>query len=309
MPKKNVLLTALTTLATVLGMQTANAEAPVAVTQKSQADTGLFAEVRSGRIGAPNPIYLIPGTSAPAAAWDDVRPILEQTYEVRSLSFAGFAGQPPQPWEGNLVEAQATALAAHLRETGVKDAVLIGHSLGGTVAMLTAMAAPDAVAKVVVVDSVPFLAQWLSNGAVQTLPQAQIMAAAVQSQLGAGDWEAQVARLKAGFAMQSRSEAFYPTLETWTRTSDRTTTAAALSDLLRLDLRERLSQLQQPTLVLMSYDPSFMSKSREEWLGTALQQYEALPHGQIALIEPSRHWIMHDQPGIFLAAVQQFLER
>jgi len=307
MRKKNLFLTALTTLASLLGGQSASSDTPAAVTEKNLPASGLFVETRSGKVGAQRPIVLIPGTAAPAAAWDAIRPHLEAKHEVRSLAFAGFAGMPARTWDGNLVEAQAKALAAHLRAGGVRDAVLIGHSLGGTVAMLVALEAPETVGRVVVVDSVPFLAQWLSAGAVQTLEQAQLMAAGVQGQLSAGDWAAQVERLKLGFAMQSRDPGFYPQLEAWMRASDQATTAAALGDLLRLDLRQDLRRLRQPTLALVSYDPAYMQKSREEWEAQALAQFQALPHGQVGLVEPARHWIMHDQPAILLAALERFL--
>lgn len=307
MRKKSLFLTALTTLASALGVQSAAGETPAAVAEKNLPASALFQITRSGKVDAARPIYLIPGTAAPGAAWDPVRPALEGNHEVRTLSLAGFAGLPAQPFEGNFVEAQAKALAAHLKASKVKGAVLIGHSLGGQVALLAAIEAGDAVGGVIVVDSVPFNAQWLSFGQVQTVEQAQVMAAATQAGLQAGDWSAAVARMKAGFGMQSRDAKFYPQLEEWLLASDQKTTAAALGDLLRLDLRQRMADVKQPTLVLMSYDKAFMQRSNEEWLAAAAAQYYELPRGQVGLIEDSRHWIMQDQPRVLLAAIERFL--
>lgn len=269
----------------------------------------LFAETVSGRIGAPEPIVLIPGLTAPAAAWDAIRPALEKTHEVRSLTLAGMGGQAPHSWEGNFVEAQAKALVAHLRAHGVKDATLVGHSIGGGVALLAALEGPDVVGRVVIVDSVPFTAAWMSGGQVQTQAQATAMADGAKAMMGTGDWAQGVARNRPGLPIQSRDAAFYPQLEAWMLASDQQTVAAAMGDLLRLDVRDRLSGLQQPALVLMGYDQGFTPAPKELWLGWAQQQYAQAPTAEVRLIEGSRHWIQHDQPGALLAAIEGFLAK
>lgn len=267
----------------------------------------LFGETISGKRGSPAPIVLIPGLLSPAAAWEDVRPALEQAREVRSLTLAGMAGQPAREWDGNYVEAQGLAIAAHLRAAGVKNATVIGHSLGGGVALAAALAGPDVIGKVVIVDSVPFTAAWLSGGQVQTEAQAEAMAGGLQAQMGTGEWAAAVKRNEAGYAIQSRDPAFYPKITQWALASDQQSVARAMGDLLRLDLRSRLSGLKQPTLVLMGYEQGFTPVPREVWLAAAAQQYAAAPNVAVRVIEPSRHWVQHDQPQAFVAALQPFL--
>lgn len=267
----------------------------------------LFSETISGKRGAPAPVVLVPGLLSPAAAWADVRPALEQTHEVRSLTLAGMAGEPARAWEGNYVEAQGRAIAAHLRAAGVRNAAVIGHSLGGGVALAAALAGPDVIGKVVIVDSVPFTAAWLSGGQVQTEAQAEAMAGALQAQMGTGAWAAAVQRNEAGYAIQSRDPAFYPKISEWALASDQQTAARAAGDLLRLDLRARLRAMQQPTLVLMGYEQGFTPAPRELWLAAAKLQYASAPKVEVRVIEPSRHWVQHDQPEALLAAVKPFL--
>ncbi|MBY0447062.1 MAG: alpha/beta hydrolase [Hyphomonadaceae bacterium] len=273
----------------------------------AQPAPGLFSEAISGKRGAAAPVVLIPGLLSPAAAWDDVRPALEETHEVRSLTLAGMAGQPAREWEGNFVEAQGRAIAAHLRAAGVRNATVIGHSIGGVAALAAALEGPDVIGKVVIVDSVPFTAAWLSGGQVQTLEQANLMAGALQAQMGGGEWAATVKRNEAGYPIQSRDPAFYPKISAWALASEQQVVARAMGDLLRLDLRARLSAMKQPTLVLMGYEEGFTPVPKAVWLAAAKQQYGAAPNVEVRVIEPSRHWVQHDQPQALLAAVEPFL--
>jgi len=279
------------------------------VAKQTAVQPALFAEQVSGVVGAPQPIVLIPGLTAPAAAWDAIRPALEQRHEVRRLTLAGMGGQPPHAWDGNFVEAQGKALVAHLRASGVKDATVVGHSIGGGVALVAALEGPDVIGRLIIVDSVPFTAAWLSGGQAQTPEQAVAMAEATKAMMGTGDWAEGVARNRAGLPIQSRDPAFYPQLEAWMLASDQATVATAMGDLLRLDLRARLAGLQQPTLVLMGYDQGFTPAPRELWLGWAKQQYAQAPNAEVRLIEGSRHWVQHDQPQALLAAMSNLLDR
>lgn len=292
-------------LVSALPVAEAQAKAPAAVAPT--ASPTLFAETVSGKVGAPQPIVLIPGLSAPAAAWDLVRPELEKTHEVRSLTLAGMGGAAPQSWAGNFVEAEAKAIVAHLRGKGVKGATLIGHSIGGGVALLAALEGPDVVGRVVLVDSLPFTAAWLSGGQVQTPEQAETMANALQAAMGSGAWSDIVARNRPGLPIQSRDEDFHSQLQAWLLASDQSTIAAAMGDLLRLDLRPRLAGLSQPILSLIAYDDGVTPLPRETMLAAAKQQFSQAPRVEVRLVEGSRHWIQHDQPAALLAAIQGFL--
>jgi len=88
-------------------------------------------------------VVLIPGLASSAAVWDETRAALEPDYDVRTVQVAGFAGAAPLEVEGAYSDAIAEALAVELGETPGKETVLVGHSLGGFVAMKTALASPD----------------------------------------------------------------------------------------------------------------------------------------------------------------------
>lgn len=266
----------------------------------------LFQEIRSGVKGAPSLLF-IPGLTAPAAAWDGVRPAFETTHDVRTLHLAGMAGAPPQPWTGSYLEAHADAIAQRLDALGVREVSIVGHSLGGALAMMIAARSPQTVARIVVVDQVPFLAQWITAGQVQTQGQAQALAAHTAKTMQDADWRQGFPGLEQRLAVETRDEAFRPQVRAYMLSSDQRTVAAAMGDLLATDLRQRLPLIRQPTLVLMSYDPSLIPVPPQMILSAARMQYAGLPQGEIRLIENSRHWIMHDQREALISAVREFL--
>jgi len=70
------------------------------------------------------------------------------------LTLAGFAGQPKI--EIPLVPAVRDGLAEYIRQKHLRRPVVLGHSLGGSVAVALAEAQPNLSGPLVIVDSLPF---------------------------------------------------------------------------------------------------------------------------------------------------------
>lgn len=125
-------------------------------------------------------MILIPGLASSGDVWQatvarlcgDARP---QQRQCHVLSLAGFAGVAPL---GDDLLAQAEAqLAAYIRDHRLGKPAIIGHSLGGFLALKLAIDHPQQAVKLIIVDALPAL------GAVQlpsiTPEQLQGMAAQI----------------------------------------------------------------------------------------------------------------------------------
>jgi pimeloyl-ACP methyl ester carboxylesterase len=103
------------------------------------------------------PMLLIHGFGNDAHIWDDFAPVVAEHYQVLALDLRGHGDSAWDP-EGRYdydnhvadVEALTTAL-------GIERMVVVGHSLGGRVAMLYAGQHPEKFAGLVIVDSAPEL--------------------------------------------------------------------------------------------------------------------------------------------------------
>jgi pyruvate dehydrogenase E2 component (dihydrolipoamide acetyltransferase) len=95
------------------------------------------------RCGTGAPVVLIHGLGASSTAWHYQAARLATSYEVFSLDLPGFGGSPAlRPADG---EAAADAVAAFIREVVGAPAAVVGHSMGGAVALLTALRHPGVV--------------------------------------------------------------------------------------------------------------------------------------------------------------------
>ena len=84
------------------------------------------------------PIVFIHGFAASLAVWHDIRPLLPAARcRCYFLDLKGF-GRSSKPRDGAYEPAdQAAIIAAFLEKQGLRDAILVGHSLGGAVALTT----------------------------------------------------------------------------------------------------------------------------------------------------------------------------
>lgn len=110
--------------------------------------------VREYGSGGDRAIALLHGYSASIQWWEAVAPALAQGARVVAIDLVGHGGsEAPSEVERYSAEGQATAVRQALDALGVRHAVLVGHSMGGTVATVLAESAPDLVDRVIVSDT------------------------------------------------------------------------------------------------------------------------------------------------------------
>jgi non-heme chloroperoxidase len=106
--------------------------------------------------GAGQPVVLIHGYPLSGRAWDkQVAALLEAGHRVITYDRRGF-GQSSQPATGYDYDTFAADLAALLEHLDLRDAVLVGHSMGtGEVTRYLATRGPARVAKGVLISPIP----------------------------------------------------------------------------------------------------------------------------------------------------------
>jgi pimeloyl-ACP methyl ester carboxylesterase len=99
-------------------------------------------------------VVLVHGFGGSTYSWRFTRATLAAAgYRVIALDLRGF-GLSAKSWDGDHSHAaQATLVLAVMDALGVERAVLVGHSMGGNVVAHVALAAPDRVTALVLVDA------------------------------------------------------------------------------------------------------------------------------------------------------------
>ncbi|MDP3504133.1 MAG: alpha/beta hydrolase [Myxococcales bacterium] len=101
----------------------------------------------------PKPIVLLHGTSASLHTWDGWTAALSKHRRVIRFDLPGFGLTGPSPTADYTVAAYARFVVAVLDALSVKQCVLAGNSLGGEIAWATAVAAPERVGALILVDA------------------------------------------------------------------------------------------------------------------------------------------------------------
>src|SRR5262245_64157253 len=112
-----------------------------------------FAEVRGTRLrylvaGEGEPLLLVHGLGGAAANWLALSPLLLPTRRLLVPELPGHGGSSALPAAPSL-NAYADRLGLVLEQEGVASAGVIGHSLGGAIALRLSIRRPDAVRAVV----------------------------------------------------------------------------------------------------------------------------------------------------------------
>lgn len=98
-------------------------------------------------------IVLIHGLGSNAEVWEEVVPFLKGTFTVRTFEMGGHGQTPPVP--DPTIETEADRLAQFILDEGLDYPTLVGHGLGGMVAMVYAIRNPAAVHRLILMDTAP----------------------------------------------------------------------------------------------------------------------------------------------------------
>ena len=104
---------------------------------------------------AGTPVLMIHGFGADHTTWMFNQAELSADREVHAIDLPGHGGSEKDVGDGS-VEALAEAVLAYMHAEGLQSAHLVGHSLGGAIAVEIAARAPDRVAAVTLIAPAGF---------------------------------------------------------------------------------------------------------------------------------------------------------
>jgi pimeloyl-ACP methyl ester carboxylesterase len=102
------------------------------------------------------PIVLIHCFTCAIDWWDGMMPLLAREHRVVAVDLLGHGGSE-KPTSGYSIPNQANLVAQALDRLGVRDATVVGHSLGGLVAVALTEQSPQLVNRIAIIDSAPEL--------------------------------------------------------------------------------------------------------------------------------------------------------
>ncbi|SCW66989.1 Pimeloyl-ACP methyl ester carboxylesterase [Sphingobium faniae] len=233
-------------------------------------------------------VLLIPGLASGPGIWNSVVSALPgyRWHLVHVRGFAGLAADANA--SGPLLQPLADEITRYVRTQGLMRLAVVGHSMGGTLAMMQGLAGVGG--RVMVVDMLPAGAAMVGGTAGGM--------GFLADQLGQ-----YFTGTKAGRAYLAQIVAQTP----GAKGSDPDVIANALRDLANVDLGPQLPRLSVPLEVV--YAVGGDGASAKETSAQFRAAYAPKKDARLVPIGPSGHVVMADQPAHFQAALRNFLTR
>ena len=246
------------------------------------------------------PVILIPGLSSPRATWAGIVPELAKHHRVHLVQVNGFGGDDPRAnLKPGVLDGTVADLDGYIARNRLGGAAVIGHSMGGLVALMLAKAHPADAGRIMIVDSLPFVGTlFLPTATVAMVePQARAMRDRIAASYGKPVDPAYATATAERLALKPGSRA---TVAGWMAKADPRVTATAMYEDMTTDLRPAMATIATPiTLVYPSDGAATDAKYHDA--------YKDAPHVTFVPVADSAHFVMLDQPAAFQAAVDAFL--
>jgi pimeloyl-ACP methyl ester carboxylesterase len=256
------------------------------------------------------PIILIPGLEGGPWVWQQTIDHLQKTHVVYAVTLAGFDGVPVPEGAGDLFDRADASLLQLIEQQKIDNPVLVGHSIGGTLALRFAGEHADLISGVVAVDGLPIFPGMDRVSAGQRLAMAaqtrEKMATVTPDQFRA---QGLVYMQRIGVIDQQVAARYAP----MNARSDIKATAEYMADDLMSDVRPGLKNANVPILEISPYNaPDFSHAPMVMSEAQKTAYYQSLlanaPNAKVVSISPSRHFVMLDQPMKFQQTLDGFLK-
>lgn len=250
--------------------------------------------------GDGEPVVLLHGIPTWSYLWTPVLDALVGEARVLAPDLAGFGFSDKRDNFDRSIARQAELVDAWLERLGITSAVIVGHDIGGGVALRLATLFPSRVRKLCLMNSIAYdswpielMLQFGHPGADRRLSAPMAVRLLKQA-------------LKQGCATRPPAAVIEGLLAPYTTETGKLSlirNAAALNTNLTTEITARLPSIAAPTLVLWGEDDKFQPIEFGERLAWDI------PGARFARIRGARHFVMVDRPRAVAAALTSFLHR
>lgn len=246
-------------------------------------------------------VILIHGTSASLHTWEPLRAELETDYRVIAYDQPGHGLTGPHPERDYSYEGMADGLDAIFAAEGVEEAVLIGNSMGGWVSWRDAIANPDRVKALVLVDAAGIPSSFVERSNLGFRLMRHPIGRAASTRLtprAAIENSLHGSVSKHEVVDDAMVDRYWELLR---YPGNRQAMADQFANE-RADLSDRLSEVTVPTLVIFGDEDAIIHPSAADGF------VERMPNARAILYEGVGHIPMEEIPADFSADVRVFLD-
>jgi len=274
------------------------------VTANSTFDAGILRVERFGNPAAQS-IVFIPALFCGSWEWNAQINTLSSRYDILVVTLPGFDGRPMIAGD-DLMNRAAQSLHLLLTTHDLNRPIVVGHSLGGTIAVYYAAHFPHDLTSVITVEG------GYPAAPTQALRDAKVAKSVALYQ---GISRSEVGEVIRNQALQYEitNKADVDAVAPLAARSDPNAIAQWIRAALSLDLTPELHNITVPLTVIIPFDSAFDPYQGFQTEAAKRHAYDRwaanAPNATVILVAPSRHFVMFDRPKEFEAALEAALVR
>ena len=240
-------------------------------------------------------IVFIPGFACSGEVWNETKSEFENNFTCYTLTMPGFASAKPQ--KNPTFKKWETEIANFIIQNKITKPIIIGHSMGGGLALAIAADYPDLISKIVVVDALPCLFALMNPSfKSKVIPDCTEMNLKLMNTSNEDFYKMQKKSISSLLADDTKQEM----VVNWSVQSDRKTFAELYCDFGNTDLSEKIATIKCPSLILLeSYFANFKPAIEN--------QYKNLKTANLKYATKGLHFIMFDDKDWYLNELKSFL--
>ena len=273
-------------------------------------DSVLLAYTEAGQ--GPETILFVHGLGGTRHHWKQTIPGLSKDYRTLAVDLPGYGdSRLEKAPQDSLMHFFANSLLALMDSLSIPRAHVVGHSMGGQVAMLLALEHPERVQKLILAAPAGIETfteaegEGLRTYAVNVYPQ-RLPEEKIRQNYALNFYqmpEAAEGLIQERLALNESS--YYPIYAN--------VLIKAVEGMLDTPLASRLSELEPPVLILFGEEDQLIpNRFLHPGLTTealARQGQQAIPKSQLVLIPEAGHLLMFERPEAFNKALKNFLNK
>lgn len=254
----------------------------------------------------PDAIFL-PGLATSREVWREAIDELGPGYRVHLVQVKGF-GEPAGPnAQGPVLAPLVEELARYVAENRIERPAVIGHSLGGLMALMLGADYSALPGKLLIVDAFPWLGVTVAPpGADASVTSIEPQARQIRDAMIASHGTPQAGQAtEAAIAAYVIDQGKLPRLREWTGDADPRVVGQLVYEDLITDWRGRIADISVPLVLIYPWNERYPTQAQAEPFYRV--NYAGLPQARFVGIGPAAHFVMTDQPEAFQDELERFL--
>jgi pimeloyl-ACP methyl ester carboxylesterase len=246
-------------------------------------------------------VFLLHGFGSSTYTWEKVAPILQaHGYHVWALDMKGF-GWSEKPDDADYSQLQLMAeVNAWMDKMGLRKVVFVGNSLGGAIAWNMALAHPDKVKKLVLIDAAGFMRDIPIPVRLSGFPGAGGLA-----RLFFGRWVIEDTYNQVYFdptaVTEEQIEAYYDRMRTENALGALAAVGRSVTTISTEEYASRIPEIQVDTLIIWGRDDAWIP------LKDGFKFKDALPNATLKVIPFCGHVPQEEKPEKTARLIVEFL--